>query len=111
MINAEAISEILSLYKKYGWNLRRVLLSEKLERQLSPSFEILFGNTEITAAEIDAALFSRPSGKREAWELRHLSNTPFAIFESFEKEVPEKVLREKLLEMEERLKNRLKGAN
>lgn len=110
MISAETISGILSLYKKHGWSLRRILLSEKLNRQLSASIETLFGEAEIVPAEMDAMWFSRDSGTaREAWELRHLSITPFAIFESFEKEIPEQDLREKLLEVEERLKNRLKA--
>ncbi len=108
MISAEAISEILSLYKKHGWNLRRVLLSEKLKRQLSALIESFFGDAEIVPAEIDAMLFSRDSGNaREVWELRHLSTTPFAVFESFDKEISEEVLRGNLREMEERLKNRL----
>ena len=107
MISADAVSEILSLYQKHGWSLRRVLLSEKLNESLTGSIEGLFQDAEIVPAEIDAALFSRASGEREAWELRHLSKTPFAIFESFEMEMPEEILREKLREMEERLKNRL----
>lgn len=108
MIKAEAIREILSLYKKHGWNLRRVMLSEKLSESISASIETLFADAEIVPAEIDAALFSRDSGKtREAWELRHLSKTPFAIIESFEKEISREDLWENLREMEERLKKRL----
>lgn len=108
MISAEAIREILSLYKKYGWSLRRVLLSEKLYERLSASIKSLFDNAEIIPAEIDAAWFSRASGiTNEAWELRHLSETPFAIFELFEKEIAEEIFKEKLLEIEKRLKNRL----
>ncbi len=108
MVKAEVISEILSLYKKHGWSLRRVLLSEKLSKSLSASIKILFGDAEIVLSEIDAAWFSRTSGKSNvAWELRHLSETPFAVFELFEKETAEEILREKLLEMEKRLENRL----
>lgn len=108
MIRAEAISEILSLYKKHGWILRRVLISEKLSKEIRASLETHFGDAEVVPAEIDAALFSRDSGsERVAWELRHLSANPFAAFELFDKEMPENVLRENLREMEERLKNRL----
>lgn len=107
MINAEAISEILSIYKKHGWRLRRVYLSKKLKNNLAPT-ESQFGDAEIVSAEIDAALFSRDSGKvNEAWELRHLSDAPFAIFELIEKQTGEKDLRAKLLDMEKRLENRL----
>ena len=28
MITAETVAEILALYEKHGWNLRRVLLSD-----------------------------------------------------------------------------------
>ena len=108
MISAEAIREILSLYKKYGWSLRRVLLTEKLKKILSSSIKPLFGDAEVIPAEIDAAWFSRASGKtNEAWELRHLSEAPFAIFELFDKETAEEIFKEKLLEMEKRLENRL----
>lgn len=108
MISAETIREILSLYKKYGWSLRRVLLSEKLNKHLSASIKPLFDDVEIVLAEIDAAWFSRASGKtNEAWELRHLSETPFAVFELFDKETAEEIFKEKLLEMEKRLKDRL----
>lgn len=108
MIKAEAIREILLLYKKHGWSLRRVLLSEKLKDNLSASVKTLFGDVEIVPAETDAAWFSRASGKvRIAWELRHLSETPFAVFESFEKETTEEIIRNKLLETEKHLKNRL----
>lgn len=108
MISAEIVREILSLYRKHGWSLRRVLLSEKLYQHLSDSIKLLFGDAEIVSAEIDAAWFSRASGKtNEAWELRHLSETPFAVFELFDKETSEKVVRTKLLEMEKRLENRL----
>lgn len=108
MINEGVIREILSLYKKHGWGLRRVLLSEKLHKNLSGSIKSLFGEAEIASAKFDAAWFSRASGKTGvAWELRHLSETPFAIFEVFEKDETEESLREKLLEMEKRLVKRL----
>lgn len=108
MISAETIREILSLYKKHGWNLRRVLLSENLQRRLSDSIETLFDDAEIFSSEIDAALFSRPSGKaNEAWELRHLSETPFAVFELFDKNLDDESFREKIFEMGNQLKNRL----
>ncbi len=108
MINEDVIREILSLYKKHGWFLRRVLLSEKSNKNLSDSIKSLFGEVEIASAKFDAAWFSRASGKTcVAWELRHLSETPFAVFEVFEKDEAEETLREKLLEMEKRLENRL----
>ena len=108
MINEDVIREILSLYKKHGWFLRRILLTEKLHKNLSDSIKSLFGEAEIAPANFDAAWFSRTSGKTgAAWELRHLSEIPFAVFEVFEGDENEEILREKLLEMEKRLEKRL----
>jgi hypothetical protein len=69
MIKAEQIAEILSLYKKHGWNLRRVLLSDALKKSLGETTEKLFGAAEIRSAEIDAAWFSRSSKPdQETWD-------------------------------------------
>ena len=85
MIDAAAINEILSLYKKHGWTLRRVLLSEQLRKKLAAAGGDVFGNVEITASSLDAVWFSRTSKPGfEAWEIRHLSPTPFALVEVLE---------------------------
>ncbi len=83
MISPGQIEDILSLYKKHGWNLRRVLLCGELKDSLDDAtLEELFGESELTDAEINAAWFSRPSKRgKTAWELRHLSENPYAIFE------------------------------
>src|SRR5687768_15510964 len=106
MINGQQIAEILSLYKKHGWNLRRVLLSERLKESLAGSpLEQLFGATEIRASEIDAVWFSRPSrDNQEAWELRRLSETPYALMEMFDEDDDEEIREESLSETEARLK-------
>jgi hypothetical protein len=97
MINAEQISGILSLYKKHGWNLRRVLLCVK-------SNENLFGDAEIIESKVDAAWFSRSTADgNEAWELRHLSENPYALVEVFDKEDEEEVREEARAEVEARL--------
>lgn len=104
MINAEQITEILALYRKHGWILRRVLLSDEARRDLSDSLEKLFGETEIRSSDLNALWFSRASGKdREAWELRHLSKAPFALVETFGKETEENEREEIMREMEERM--------
>lgn len=104
MITEAQIAEILSLYKKHGWTLSRVLLSAELRKNLSERAENLFGSAEINAAEINAAWFSRPSKNNgEAWELRHLHTAPFALFEVFGADADEDFRREKLREMENRL--------
>ena len=109
MISAGQIQEILTQYKKHGWNLRRVLLSDRANKTLADSLPTLFGETEIVSSEIDALWFSRASGKSgEAWELRRLSDAPFALFEIFDQEDDEAVRQETRFEMEERLKNSAK---
>ena len=106
MINAGQIAEILALYKKHGWILRRVLLSDALETSLAGSLERLFGAAEIRASEIDAAWFSRASkAEQEAWELRRLSEAPLALMEIFDLEDEDEIREETLLEVESRLKN------
>lgn len=82
MIELSAINEILALYKKHGWTLRRVLISSALEKYLSTAIGEIFGEIEVVSSPLDAAWFSRPSRpKSETWELRHFSETPFALVE------------------------------
>lgn len=104
MIDAQQIQEILTQYRKHGWNLSRVLLSPATSKTLSASIEHIFGGVEITSSETDAAWFSRPSGKNgEAWELRRLSGTPFALFEVFDVDDDEEIREETRQEMQTRL--------
>jgi hypothetical protein len=104
MINAEQINGILSLYKKHGWNLRRVLLCVKTKENLSNELTNLFADAEITESKVDAAWFSRPAAdENEAWELRHLSDNPYALVEVFDKEDEEEVREEARAEIETRL--------
>lgn len=105
MITAEQIREIITLYKKHGWNLRRVLLSDELRVSLNEDLQNLFSDTELVSSPfLNAAWFSRASGKtRETWELRHLSETPFALLEVFDAETGEQMREEVRREVEARL--------
>ncbi len=104
MITEKQLAEIILQYKKHGWNLSRVLLSAELEKNLSGKLENLFGAAQIVSSEIDAAWFTRPSkNQNTAWELRHLSDAPFALFEVFSADTNEDFRNEKLHEMEDRL--------
>ena len=106
MIKAGQIAEILALYKKHGWILRRVLLSDELQKALAGADRSLFGEAEIRPSEIDAAWFSRQSKPaQEAWELRRLSETPFALVEIFDEDDDEEIREETLAEVEARLKS------
>ena len=103
MIGEQQIKEILAQYEKHGWSLRRVLLSAEASKELPVS---LFEQAEIVSSEINAAWFSRRSNGgdgREAWELRYLETTPFALIEVFEEDDDEEVREEARTEMETRL--------
>ncbi len=101
MISERQIREILAQYARHGWSLRRVLLSANAALDTPAT---LFGDIKITVSELDALWFSRAAGaEREAWELRHLSNTPFALIEVFEAEDDEEIREQERQEMQTRL--------
>lgn len=78
MIDANEINEILATYEKYGWELRRVLLTAELKTSVGE----MFAGVSVTDADIDAAWFSRPPQRGAiAWEIRHLSSAPYALLE------------------------------
>lgn len=78
MIDANEINEILATYEKYGWQLRRVLLTAELKKTVGE----MFAGVTVTNADIDAAWFSRPPQPGAiAWEIRHLSTAPYALLE------------------------------
>lgn len=107
MINAAQIREILTIYKKHGWTLRRVLFAENSEKSLIDLNENLFDGVNIERAEIDAAWFSRASGAgRETWEIRHLSKKPFALLEVFEPHVNEEIRRNACRRLEDAIKEK-----
>lgn len=103
MISGKEIGDILALYAKHGWILRRVLLSDKLRESLAFDF---FGDTEVVSSNLDALWFSRVSNKNEAWEIRHLSKTPFALVEVFPEGTTDKEREKVLSETQTRLINR-----
>jgi len=106
MISAAQIQEILSLYKKHGWNLRRVLLSDGLRVNINEHVQDLFGGAEIVSSPfLNALWFSRASNQGEAWELRHLSEMPFALVQVFPADWTEEAREENRKEMETRLSN------
>lgn len=108
MISAAQIQDILALYKKYDWTLRRVLLSDELLTEISEQLEPLFSTeAAFVTSEIDALWFSRISIEgNETWELRHLSQTPFALVEVFDEDEDETVREERLHELESELQQK-----
>ena len=76
MIDPAAVGEILEQYEKHGWVLRRALLSGEGKVH----FGQILSSVEITNSDFDALWFSRKSKpESEAWELRRLTNLPFAL--------------------------------
>ncbi len=96
--------EILATYQKHGWQLRRVLLLPETRAEVADKDELAFAGAKVDDANVDALWFSRPShGKREAWELRLIAETPYALFETFEADEPEEAHEEVRQEMEARM--------
>ena len=94
--------EIVATYRRHGWELRRALL--RPERRSEISGDSLEG-IRIDEAPIDALWFSRAShSNREAWELRLLAESPYALFENFEADETEDLREESRVEMENRMR-------
>jgi hypothetical protein len=76
MIDPAVISEIIAQYRKHGWIPRRALLSDANKSALLKSFD----DVEVEFSDLDAIWFSRRSNPdSEAWELRRLTGSPFAL--------------------------------
>ena len=98
----DRIKEILTTYEKHGWQLQRVLLRPATRAEVTDKEWIT--NARVEEAEFDALWFSRPSHQgREAWELRLVSATQYALFETFEADEPEEAREGVRREMEARM--------
>jgi hypothetical protein len=112
MIAVESVSEILSVYRKHGWTLRRVLLSPDLSGRLADTLPELFDAVEIVPSTLDALWFSRGSkGTLEAWELRHLAITPYALVEVIEQDTENEAREEVFAATELRMRDAVKRKN
>ena len=102
MKSVELFMELVATYRKYGWELRSAVLQPETHAVLQQE---LTGVT-VKEATFDALWFSRPShNNREAWELRLLSQTQYALFEAFEPNETEEEREEARVEMEARLRD------
>ena len=103
MIDTGAINEIVETYKKYGWILRRVLLTDQLKTAHREDLKTFFGGVPVIASDVDAAWFSRPPQAGPiAWEVRHLSSNPYALLEHVDENSAD--FEEKLAAVESRLR-------
>ena len=101
MDNADLFGELVATYRKHGWELRGALLQPATLAEI----QTLLGEFPVKEAEFDALWFSRPSHQnREAWELRLLAQTQYALFETFEPDETEEERDELRREMEATLR-------
>ena len=101
MKSADLFTELTATYRKHGWQLRSVLLRPETRVELQ-----LPENLPVKEATFDALWFSRPSHEnREAWELRLLAQTQYALFETFEADETEEERDDVKLEMEARMRD------
>lgn len=76
MIDPVTVGGIIAQYEKHGWTLRRALLSDESKNVLNQTL----GDIRIESSDFDALWFSRRSKpESEAWELRRLTGSPFAL--------------------------------
>ena len=101
----------LALYRRHGWSLARVQMTTGTLAELTPRADAAgspaptFEGAAVSEADVDALWLTRPSaGGREAWELRLISDPPYALFELFEPDEPEEDREDVRREMEARLR-------
>jgi hypothetical protein len=112
MNQLERLKELIATYSRHGWRLRRALLRPETRGSLTPGPEIeaLFDDAQTAESIVDALWFARPShAGREAWELRLVGDTPYALFETFEADEAEEDRQDVRLEMEARLREYAEG--
>lgn len=103
MKSADLFTDLTAIYRKHGWQLRSVLLRPETRVELQ-----LPENLPVKEATFDALWFSRPShDDREAWELRLLAQTQYALFETFEADETEEERADVKMEMEARMREYL----
>jgi len=105
MNQIDRLFEIVTTYEKHGWKLRSVLMTAETSAAGADRDMTRIAATPIEASTIDAIWFSRAShDKREAWELRLVADTPYALFETFAADEPAELCADMRLEMEERMR-------
>ena len=108
MKSVDLFMELVATYRKHGWELRSALLRPATLAVLDKQETQLLDKLPVKEAGFDALWFSRPShNSREAWELRLLGQTPYALFETFEADETEEQRDDLKLEMEARMREYL----
>jgi hypothetical protein len=74
------IRSVIEQYAKHDWIVRRLMLSSGSTAELGPELVSLNAEVEIVEPRQEGIWFSRRTQPdREAWELRRLSGSPFAL--------------------------------
>src|SRR6266850_8360181 len=106
MNQADLFKEIIATYRKHGWRLERVLGRREISAEGSAQIQASGESPRIEEAPVDAMWFARTSyGGREAWELRLVAESPYALLETFEADETEEAREEVRREVEARLRN------
>ena len=106
MKKAGLFMELVATYRKHGWELRGAMLQPATQSEFQAEEAELLKNVAVRDATFDALWFSRPShNAREAWELRLLAQTPYALFETFEQDETEEERQDVKQEMEARMRD------
>lgn len=97
-LSPESVLDTIATYKKYGWQLRRLLLSTRSRKALAGKVE----DVPIKETDIDAAWFSRPPKTGAiAWELRYLGEMQYALLEHIDESDAD--MEDRLCDVESRL--------
>jgi hypothetical protein len=106
MTVADLFMELVATYRKHGWEMRGALMQPKTLAELRDQEAQLLSKVPVKEAAFDALWFARPShNRREAWELRLLAQTQYALFETFEADETDEERDDVKLEMEARLRD------
>jgi len=109
MSRIKTAHEIIASYERHGWMLRRILLRPSSRDEFKSSADA-FPEAALIDAEIDALWFARPShDQREAWELRLIAETAYALFEAFEADESDEEREDVRREMENRMREHTVG--
>ena len=115
MSRLNKFQEILAQYRRHGWRLARVLARPESLSELrgagGADGAVTFEGASAAESDVDAMWFTRPSAEgREAWELRLVGDTPYALFELFEPDEEEEEREDVRREMEARLREYAGGS-
>lgn len=106
MQKAGLFMELVATYRKHGWELRTALLQPATHAELRSHEAEPLKSVPVRETMFDALWFSRAShNQREAWELRLLAQTPYALFETFEQDETEEERQDVKQEMEARMRD------